>query len=65
MVYFRFRNAKNATTPMTQATATAASMANSVMLSGASVVTVGSANICVEAEVGLFTAKYVDADELP
>jgi hypothetical protein len=37
LVYFRFRSAKNATTPIMQAIATAASMASSMVMSGVSV----------------------------
>ena len=45
MVYFRFLSAQKLTTPMTQATATAASMAISVVMNGASVGSVGSGSV--------------------
>ena len=46
LVYFRFRNAQKLTTPMAQAIATAAIMAISVVMNGASAVgSVGSGSV--------------------
>ena len=56
MVYFRFRSAQKLTTPMAQATATAASIAISVVMNGASAGVVGSGT------VGINCCDDMDAD---
>jgi len=61
LVYFRFLSAQNATMPMTAATATAAMMAISVVIRGASV---GSGSIGVEGDGAASTVMYVAVDDL-
>ncbi len=73
MVYFRFLSAQNADIPTMQATATAAIIANSVVITGASAACVGSAvtgavnsgSIACDDDGASSTTKYVEADELP
>ena len=67
MIYFRFLRAQNATMPMTQATATTAISATSVVTSGASAACVGAAgsgsNVCA-ADVDSDTSIAVSENDL-
>ena len=60
LVYFLFRSAKNAM-PMTDATATVAIIATSVLMNGASVASACSINC--DADDASPTVKYVEADD--
>ena len=61
MTYFRFRSAQNATMPMMQATATAAIIATSVVIS---VTSVGSGSIGPPGDGASVTPNDVSAYEL-